>query len=103
MRHCGGGVGHKGMHFANRCLLAEEHAFVDLDSEDGGKDESGKGGEGEEDEGDVQATGEDGQGGDDGGEDSGCETDKGGHKDEDEEELRDDEDAIVNSAGFGSL
>jgi len=113
MRHRGGGVGHRGTHFANRCLLSQEHAVVSLDNEDSGTGEGDREdgedvdmSDGHEDnrvEGNAQVTGEEGQGKDNEGEDSSCETDEDGHKDEDDEDLRDDDEAIVDSAGFGSL
>ena len=88
MRHRGGGVGHKGMRFANCFLLSEEHAVVASDNEDGS---TGKGdGEGG---GDVEMS--------DGHESNRLEDDD--HKDEDDEDLGGDDEAIIDGAGFGSL
>jgi len=113
MRHCGGGVGHKGTCYANCFLLSEEHTVVTLDNEDGSM---GKGdGEGGEDvemsdghnsnrlEDDARVTGKEGEDKDNEGEDSGCESDEDGHKDEDDEDLGGDDEAIIDGAGFGSL
>ena len=113
MGHSGGGVGHKGMHFTNCFLLSEEHMVVTLDNEDGS---TGKGdGEGSEDvemsdrhesnrlEDNAQATGKEGEDKDNEGKDSSCESDEDGHKDEDDEDLGSDDEAITDGAGFGSL